>query len=202
MFVVALTLIVSPIRDSLLRILGHAIITPVPTLKASDILVLSVDVDGAGALTAADLIQRGVVSRVAVFADPPDAVDREFLRRGVPYYNAAAVSIRELNQLGVENVEVISRPVTGSEDEGKLLPDWCDHNRFTFVVLVVSPDHGRRMQRIVRRAMSGHHATVIVYPASYSNFDPHAWWKTRNGARNGISEFEKLVLDLVRHPAA
>jgi hypothetical protein len=200
---VALAVVTPPIRDFFLRTLGHTIVVAPPRIESCDVIVLAVDVNGAGVLTAADLVQQGVASRVAVFADPPDAVDREFLRRGVPYYDAASVSIRELSQLGIRDLETIPRAVNGgSEDEGKLLPEWCDHNHITSFVLVVNMDHGRRLQRILGRAMAGHRTKVIIDPTRYGEFDPDAWWKTRDGARSEIVEFEKLVLDFVRHPAS
>jgi len=199
---VALAALTPGIRDYFLRGLGRAIAIPAPAVHSSDAIVLAVDVNGAGALAAADLVRQGVSSRVAIFADPPDAVDREFLRRGVPYHNAAAERVRELNQLGVSDVQTIPRVAGGSEDEGRLLPGWCDENHFTSVALVVNMDHGRRLQRIFRRTMAGHSARVIVYPARYGSFDPDAWWKSRGGTRSEIEEFEKLALDVVLHPAS
>jgi hypothetical protein len=34
----------------------------------------------------------------------------------------------------------------------------------------------------------------------YSEFDPDRWWQTRDGARIGLVELQKLLLDLARHP--
>jgi len=48
--------------------------------------------------------------------------------------------------------------------------------------------------------MKGHQTSVIVHPSRYSEFDPERWWKTRNGFRIEIIEFEKLLLDYARHP--
>jgi hypothetical protein len=199
---VAIAAVIPSVRSLSLRTIGRTIAIPIPAVTSSDIIVLSLDVDGAGALAASDLVEQGISSRVAVFADPPDAVDGEFLRRGIPYYDAAAVSIRELNQLGVHKIEVISRSVSGSEEEAQLLPSWCDGNHFSSVVLVVNMDHGHRLQRILRRVMTGHHTKIIVYPTQYSAFNPDAWWQTRNGARKGIVELEKLALDIARHPVS
>lgn len=70
----------------------------------SDVIVISVDSDGAGVLEASDLVHQGLAPGVAIFADPPDAVDREFLRRGLPYHDAAAEESAELHELGVTSV--------------------------------------------------------------------------------------------------
>jgi hypothetical protein len=48
-------------------------------LGCVDTIVVAVDADGAGILEA--------------LADPPDATDREFLRRGVRYHDEAAFSV-------------------------------------------------------------------------------------------------------------
>ncbi len=31
-------------------------------------------------------------------------------------------------------------------------------------------------------------------------YDPDTWWRTRNGIRIAINEYEKLLLDSLRHP--
>jgi hypothetical protein len=152
------------------------------------------------ALEAADLIHSGVASRVAIFPDPPDRVDREFIRRGIPYEDAAARAVRELRALGVGTIEQIPKSVHGTEDIGRVLPDWCDQQGFRSVLLVSPSDHSRRLRRMLHRAMKGHHARIIVRCARYSVFDPDRWWESHDGVRTEIDEFEKLLLDVVRHP--
>jgi hypothetical protein len=156
--------------------------------------------DGAGVLEAADLVHSGVAPKVAVFADPPDAIDREFLRRGIPYHNEAAVEVQQLRELGIENVQEISEGVAGTEDEGPALVDWCDQHRFRSVLVVSSPDHSRRLRRVLHRCFKGHNTAVIVYCTRYSSFDPDRWWQTHGGIRTEIVELEKLLLDILRHP--
>jgi hypothetical protein len=48
--------------------------------------------------------------------------------------------------------------------------------------------------------MKGHPTRVMVQPSRYSSFDPDRWWKTRDGIRTEIVEFENLVFDVVVHP--
>jgi hypothetical protein len=150
---------------------------------------------------AADLVHGGVAAQVAVFADPPDpSVDREFIRRGIPYEDAAARAIRQLKALGVDNVRKIPRALTGTEDEGRVFPEWCDQNHFRSVVVVTTSDHSRRLRRVLRRSMNGHETRVTVHPARYSPFDPNRWWETRGGTRTEVVELEKLLLDILLHP--
>jgi hypothetical protein len=187
------------LRGSILRAAGGVLVAGDPLMPA-DVIVLTVDADGAGVLEAADLVRQGVATRVAVFADPPNAVDRELLRRGVPYEDEADRAVRQLRALGVETVEPIPRAVAGTEDEGETLPLWCDQHGFRSIVVVSTSDHSRRVRRVLRRAMKGHETRVVVRPSRYSEFDPDRWWKTRAGARIGIVELEKLLLDVTLHP--
>jgi hypothetical protein len=189
-----------PIRTPILRAAGDALVVGDVVTRA-DIIVVATGADGAGALEAADLVHGGVATRVAVFADPPDpVVDREFIRRGVPYEDAGERLVRQLRSLGVEDVEQIPRAVAGTSDEGRVIPEWCDRHRFRSIVVVTTADHSRRLRRVLQRAMKGHATMVTVRPARHSQFDPDHWWETREGTRTEVIELQKLVLDILRHP--
>ena len=187
-------------RRSLLRAAGYALAVPDPLIHSADVVVVAIDAQGAATLEAADLIHQGVSSRVAVFADPPTAADQEFIRRGLPYDDRAAISDTQLHMLGVQSVERIPRYTSGSEQEGRILPGWCRQHGYHSAILVTSTDHARRLARIMRRATRKQDLRIVVVPSRYSNFKPDQWWKTRYGARTEIIEMEKLLLDLVRHP--
>jgi hypothetical protein len=81
--------------EPVLRAAGWALVVDEPVAPA-DIIVLSLESGGAGALEAADLVQSGISKRVAVFMDPPSGEDFEFIRRGLPYEDAGARQIRQL----------------------------------------------------------------------------------------------------------
>jgi hypothetical protein len=187
-----------PLREPLLRAAGWAIVVSEPVAPA-DIIVLSIDSRGAGALEAADLVQSGVSKRVAVFEDLPSGEVSEFIRRGLPYEDSAARQIRQLRTLGVTDVERISR-IEGTEGEGQALPQWSDERHLRSAVMVAGKDHSRRLRRVLDRAMKGHPTHVTVRAARYSNFDPDRWWETRSGVRTEIVELEKLLLDVALHP--
>jgi hypothetical protein len=186
-------------REPVLRAAGWALVVSEPVSPA-DIIVVSLDSGGAGVLEAADLVQRGVATRVAVFADPPSGEDLEFIRRGLPYEDASARQIRQLKSLGVTDVLQIPRTEGGSESEGVVLPPWCDEHRLRSIVFVAARDHSRRLRRVLDRAMKGHPTRVTVQPSHYSSFDPDRWWETRDGVRTEIVELQKLALDVVLHP--
>jgi hypothetical protein len=190
---------VTPVRRAALRTAGWAIVTE-DSLQRADAIVISVDANGAGVLEAADLVRRGISTRVSVFQDAPDVTDREFVRRGVPYYDAAALSVEQLRALGVAAVEIIPRSVLGTTDEGEVLPRWCAANHIRTVIFVATTDHSRRSHRVLNRALRGSASRVIVRYSRYSLFDPDNWWRTRGGVRIELVELQKLLGDVLRHP--
>jgi hypothetical protein len=187
------------VRTPMLRAAGWALVASDP-VETADIIVVSTDANGGGMLEASDLVRSGVAARVAVFTDPPDVVDAEFVRRGIAYEDAAERSVRQLMSLGVKHIERIPRTIAGSESEGRVLPGWCDERKVGSIVVVSTPDHSRRLRRILRRSMEGHSTIVHVRPARYSTFDPDEWWTTRDGIRIEIVELQKLMLDIILHP--
>jgi len=197
---IAVTLILPSSRRFLLLSAGHALVEHSTAVDSADVIVVAIDSGGAGTLEAADLVHRGVSQQVAVFHDPPTAADREFLRRGLPYDDRAAISTHQLRILGVEKIEQIPRSTTGSEEEGEILPGWCQRRGYRSVVIVTSADHSRRIARILHRALRGNRIGITVIASPYSSFNPDSWWKTRAGTRTEIVESEKLLLDMIRHP--
>jgi hypothetical protein len=189
----------SSVREPVLRAAGWALVANEPVAPA-DIIVVSLDSGGAGALEAADLVQSGIATRVAVFTDPPSGEDHEFIRRGLPYEDASARQIRQLRWLGVTDVVQIPRTEIGTEGEGLVLPLWCDQHQFRSIVFVAARDHSRRLRSVLNRVMKGHPTRVTIQPARYSSFDPDRWWETRDGIRTEIVELQKLFLEAVLHP--
>lgn len=190
---------VPSVRDPILRAAGRVLVVNDPVASA-DVIVVSLDSGGAGALQAADLVHSGIATRVAVFTDPPSGEDLEFIRRGLPYEDAGARQIRQLNWLGVTDIMKIDRTDAGTEGEGEVLPSWCDQHKFQSIVFVAARDHSRRVRRVLDRAMNGHSTRVVVRASRFSSFDPDRWWKTRSGIRTEIVELQKLVLDILMHP--
>ncbi len=78
-------------RRHILRAAGRALVASDPHVQSADVVVVAIDAQGAGTLEAADLVHQGVSRRVAVFDDPPTAADQEFIRRGLPYDDRAAI---------------------------------------------------------------------------------------------------------------
>lgn len=181
--------------QSLLRALGWALVGEDP-LQRADAIVISLDAGPAGILEAADLVRARVADRVAVFDEQPTRAVVELRRRGIPVPRPAASALEYLRQLGVASSEVIAVRATGTEDEGRILPLWCEQHGVHRVVFVSARDHTRRTRHVVGRALRARHITLIERAAPYSEFDPDNWWRTRNGVRTEILELQKLVWEL------
>jgi len=186
------------LRHSLLRSAGWALVAQDPPAKA-DIIVISTDAMGAGILEAADLLNAGFASRVAIFDRPVTRMSREFARRGVQPLDLKSVSIQLLRGLGITDVTVIPA-VVGTVDEGKVLQQWCAANSIHSILFVSVRDHSRRTRRVLNRALSPRGVEVIVRYARFSEFDPDSWWQSRGGQRVQAIESEKLLVDFLRHP--
>ena len=199
LLLMVLLMVVPGTRTWLLRSAGWALVAQ-DGIQPADIIVVSIDADGEGVLGAADLVHAGVATRVALFPDPPDRTDREFLRRGLPYSNRAAIAIIQLHALGVESVELIPASVSGTSDEGAVLSAWCAQRGFKTLIFVSTADHSRRARRTLARSLRGSGTRPIVRYSAYSEFDPDRWWRTRRGIRIEIVEAEKLLIDAVLHP--
>jgi hypothetical protein len=191
---------VPTVRSSVLRAAGWVLVA-YDALEPSDIIVIAVDAGDAGLLEAADLVHAGIAGRVAVFAaGDPDSVEREFIRRGIPYGGSAPLQLPLLKALGVTGIDLIPAAADGTTSEAEVLPGWSAQHRFRSIVVVSSPDHSRRLRRMLRRSMKNHETRVIIRPARHSIFDPDHWWETREGVRTEIIEFQKLLFDVICHP--
>jgi hypothetical protein len=198
-FALTVVALVPSTRTAALATVGGAHVVNEP-IGPADIIVVSLDSGGAGALEAADLVRDGIAKQVAIFTDPPSGEDWEYIRRGLPYEDGSARQIRQLRSLGVTNILEIPRFDAGTEGEGQVLPGWCDQHDFRSVVFVAARDHSRRTKRVLDRAMQAHATRIVVRPEHYSSFDPKRWWETRTGVRTAIIELQKLVFDVVLHP--
>jgi hypothetical protein len=190
---------VPAIRESMLRPVGWVLVVD-ETVEPADVIVVPEWAGAAGAIEASDLFHRGIANRVALLPEPPNPAEQELARLGVAYVDENANLFQLLRSLGVANVEVIADPAAGTEAEGQVLVSWCERHQFRSILVVSTPDHSRRVRRVLHRSMRGHPTKLMIRSAGYSSFDPDRWWTTHEGMRTEIVELEKLFLDVVRHP--
>ena len=185
-------------RHSLLRTAGWTLVVQDAPAKA-DIIVVSSDSLSAGMLEAADLVKAGFASRVAIFDRPDTVLQKELARRGAPRYDPKGFLIQVLRSQGVSDIVVLPE-VVGTVDEGRVLQQWCAANSIHSLLFISVTDHSRRTRRVLDRALGHHGVRVMVRYARWSQFDPDSWWQSRYGQRVQITESEKLLVDILRHP--
>ncbi|MBS0419105.1 MAG: hypothetical protein JSR66_15455 [Proteobacteria bacterium] len=185
-------------RQGCLRSIGWLLVAQ-DELAPVDLIVLSSDSLAAGALEAADLVKAGYAQRVAVFDRPQLPVQRELIRRGAPPYDPAAFLKLVLHSQGVS--DIVDLPsVSGTNDEGRVLRDWCSANSIHSVIFVSVRDHSRRTRRVLARTLGRENVRAIVRYTRWSEFDPDTWWHSRDGQRIEVQEGEKLLADILLHP--
>jgi hypothetical protein len=185
-------------RAPLLSAVGRLLVVEDP-LEPADAIVFPEWTQTAGALEAVDLVRAGFATRIAVMVNDLDPATQELIRRGLLDPDRAIWAVSAVKELGVSAVEQI-RGTEGTESEGNELPRWCDEHNVRSIILITTPDHSRRTRRVVTRSMRGHQTKVMVHLTRYVSFDANRWWWSRGGVRTELVEFQKLLLDAVRHP--
>lgn len=185
-------------RHALLRSIGWVLVAQDAAAKA-DIIVVSSDSLGAGMLEAADLVKAGFASRVAIFDRAQTELQRELVRRGAPAYDLKGFSLGVLRSQGVSDIVLLPQ-VAGTTDEGRVLQQWCAANSIHSLLFISVTDHSRRTRRVLDRALGQHGIKVMVRYTRWSQFDPDSWWQSRDGQRVQITESQKLLVDILRHP--
>jgi hypothetical protein len=198
--VVAVFAVCALLRRPILREAGRLLTFSDPVAAADIIVVTEWDATDGALLDAADLVQDGIASRVAILLTPPVPADRELARRGIHREPISVYLVGMLHSLGVKTVEIIPSTADGTGAEGEVLTAWCDERQFRSVVVVSSPDHSRRVRRVLNRWMRHHPTRIAVHTARYSDFDPERWWETHNGIRWELEGMGKLIVDVALHP--
>jgi hypothetical protein len=191
-------LIVAVFRVALLRTAGRALVAE-DALAHAEVIIVPQWAGNAGALEAAELVRAGLAPRVAVLPYPADPATRELVKRGVLGQETWLAPL--IRSLGVVIVEQIPGDADGTEAEGQVLPAWGAQHHVRSMIVVSTPDHSRRVRRVLVRSMRDRAIRLIVHSTRFSEFDPDQWWRTRDGVRTEIIELEKLGLDIIRHPA-
>ena len=155
-----------------------------------------------GALEAADLVHSSVATRVAIFISTKDPAGDEFIRRGVPYEDEAARSVRQLGSLGVETIDQIPGSVIGTEAKVRCLPAGVTSKgsaQSSLCLLTTTRDVSPpSASPFLERSSDESHGSHCV--RALPHFEPDRWCESRGGVRAEIEEVGKLLLDVMRHP--
>lgn len=186
-------------RRQALQPLGYVLLAE-DGFERAEVAIVPTWAGPAGALEAADLFLSGKIGRVAILAGPSDRAQQELRRRGVQVLDSADQLTKVLTALGVTAIERLPRVASGTEAEGEILSEWCGLHQIGSIVVITSPDHSRRLRRVLRRSMTDASTRVSIRFTRQSSFRPESWWQDRGSSRIVIIELQKLLLDVLRHP--
>jgi hypothetical protein len=186
------------IRSSALTALGSCIVHEDPLTK-SDVMAVTFEAGLAGGLEAVDLYKQGMASAVVYVSSRPTPEEAELARRGFPRRHSV---VDVMAQLGVPraSISVVDGGEGGTTEGTAALAAWAKAHRTSRVIVVVSPTHGRRYGRALRRVWPADCPPPLVRTTRTNDFRPDTWWQTRTPLRAGLVELQKLALDYVLHP--
>lgn len=194
-FAIALIyVLVSAYSVPILTSMGRYLVVEQPPAK-SDLIVCLAGGNVERGLTAADIYNRGLGTKIFVARERvPDGYDI-LKRRGVSYPESRDLMILMLKGLGVPESAILTSdtPSESTFMEAALVAGVVKENNFRSVMLITSPTHSRRAWLVFKKAMEKEEVRILVVPSSYSRFKAEAWWKNSGSAKEVILEYEKLV---------
>ncbi|MFQ5691527.1 MAG: YdcF family protein [Nitrospinota bacterium] len=185
-------------REPILRAIGSNLVSADPLMRADAIAVLSGDTPER-ILEGIDLFRRGFAPRVLLTIQHGARRRQERIRAlGVEAPTRLEVNRQIALQQGVpaEAIEVLPT-VRSTRHEAEAILDYLRERGMRSVIVVTSNYHSTRARRIFRslnRAPPGEGAVkVVVRPSRYGEFDPGAWWHSREQTKIVFYEYVKLL---------
>jgi uncharacterized SAM-binding protein YcdF (DUF218 family) len=189
---------IAPIRHMMLRGAGRLLVAS-DGIEAADLLAMDVESHESGLLALSDLYRTHIGRSIGLLTPKSTAIDDELQRRGV---DLPDVVVEVLVQLGIPKTAMVHIPAGegGTTESAAALAEWARAHPGNKVLVVVSPSHGRRYRRALRRVWPDGQPAPIVVSTSYGLFRAEDWWQSRTTLREGLVELEKLALDYIAHP--
>ena len=172
--VVVTLLVLYLLRGPILRSAARMLITE-DTLEPADAIVVIGDDNYAG-----DRAARAAELYHARWA-PVIVASGRYLR---PYASIADLMARDLAERNVPSdaVIVLRHRAASTRAEAAAVGELARERRWRRLILVTSNYHTRRA-RFIFRAVLSNDVVIRVTPATDSDFDPRAWWQSREGCK-------------------
>ncbi len=162
------------VRGPILRGAAHLLITE-DDLEPADAIVVLGDDNYAG-----DRAARGAELFHARWA-PVVVASGRYLR---PYASVADLIARDLAERGVlaDAIIPLRHRAASTREEAMAVRELARERRWRRLIVVTSNYHTRRARYIFRDVL-GTDFDIRVAPAADSEFDPRAWWQSREGCK-------------------
>jgi uncharacterized SAM-binding protein YcdF (DUF218 family) len=182
------------LRGTLLTWMGRQLICGDPPARSDAIVVLSGG-SPAREIEAADLYRAGYAPQVVITREPEDPGVEMLAKRGVRTPTAIMERLRYLDELGVPGSVVRTLGVVESTaGEASSVVDWARARQIKSLLIVTSAFHTCRAKLAFDRSLNNSRITVRFRPSSADRFISETWWRNRVTLRNGVIEWQKLLL--------
>ncbi len=185
-------------RRTVLGMIGTALVTEDP-LRPADVAVVSIAGVRAGALEAARLYRAGLAGRVIVSRWQDEPLDATLRTLGVPHLVPHELARAILERAGVppHAVRVLDEPVDGTESEVAAVSRVVWREQPGSVLFLTARSHSARARWLLDRTLPGR-VPVAVRSAPGDGFQPAAWWRSREDARELVMEYLRWAHAVLR----
>lgn len=187
-FVFALYLV----RHPLMRLAGNFWVVDDGPAASDAIVILGDDnYEGDRANRAAEVLKQGWAPRIIASG--------RYLR---PYASIAQLEQRDLLERGVPATAIVllQHRAGNTRDEGEAIGQFISARGWKRILVVTSNYHTRRARYILARVLPA--GTVLrVLSAPDVDYDPNAWWRTREGTKKFFHESVGMIVAMweLRH---
>ena len=161
----------------------------------SDLIVVLMGSGPDRMLYAVDLYKKDYAGKILMVENWQPGYERlKALNVSIPRDAEIAAMVGE--QLGVPKEAFIILPgdAQSTQDEAGIIKDYLQKNRkINSLLLVTSKFHSARAADIFSWEMAGLDRPVKITscPSPYDNFNPDAWWRSREDAKQVVMEYAK-----------
>lgn len=176
--------------------IGQILVTSDPVIE-SDLIVVLMGSTYDRILQAADLYHDDYADRI-VFIDSYIEARELAENRGVQVYGNALISQMAAMDLGISEEAILTLPgyARSTQDEALVIRNYLDKNQeINRLILVTSRSHSSRSKKIFQKAFQtlNRDIQIISIPSQYDSFDADHWWKDREGMKQVVLEYLKLI---------
>jgi uncharacterized SAM-binding protein YcdF (DUF218 family) len=160
------------------------------------------------AFAARDLYHRGVVEAIWIIPEPAakiegemvnDEVLEELVRRNLVDPSADQWARRILVASGVppEKIMLLPDPAHGTINEARQLRQAFNGRPPRRLILITSKSASRRARYIFRRVFQRDGVEILSCPTPYDPFEAGRWWAAPRNALTVLTEYEKLLINVL-----
>jgi len=185
-------LVVSPLAA--FPFLGRLLVAEDP-LQPSDAIVVLAGARVNRWLEAVDVRAAGLAPRIVLSRGMRDGGEDLLAARGVHVPDDAELAKSAMVELGVpaEAITFLPARADSTAEEAAIVRRLAESSGWRRVIVVTSKQHTRRARLAFRRELDGTGIEPLIRASRYDAADPAHWWRDRQGLRETLFEWIKLV---------